>query len=262
MIEASNILSQPDIRHGFFTRLGGYSKGIYESLNCGQGSDDKPQNVLLNRTHVATSLGINPPQLISLHQIHSSDVVVVDKIWPDNKKPKADGFVTTKPGIGLGILTADCTPVLFADRVNPIIGAAHAGWRGALAGVTTSVIEAMIALGSKRENIMAAIGPTISQSNYEVGPELLQTFTDLSEENTRFFVSSVRENHYMFDLPAYVEHLLHKDGLHLVENSHLCTYGDEARFFSYRRGTHRNEPDYGRQISAITLGPDAFLRDA
>ena len=261
MIEASNLLSQPDIRHGFFTRQGGYSEGEYESLNCGYGSDDKRSHILKNRTHVATSLGINPPQLVSLHQVHSADVITVDKIWREEDKPKADGFVTTKPGIGLGILTADCTPVLFADRIHPVIGAAHAGWRGALSGVTSAVIDSMVSLGARRETIMVAIGPTISQENYEVGPELHAQFIKQDTDNKRFFISSRKEGHFMFNLPAYVEHLVHKDGVHMVENLDLCTYADETRFFSYRRGTHQNAADYGRQISAITLGPDAFLRE-
>lgn len=261
MIEAANLLSQPDIRHGFFTRQGGYSEGVYESLNCGYGSDDARENIDKNRTHVATSLGINPAQLISLHQVHSADVVTVDKIWKEQDKPKADGFVTATPGIGLGILTADCTPVLFADRIEPVIGAAHAGWRGALAGVTSAVIDAMIALGARRENIMAAIGPTISQENYEVGPELRDSFLAQDTENEKFFIPSQKAGHLMFDLPAYVENLLHKQGIHMVENMALCTYADDTRFFSYRRGYHQQAVDYGRQISAITLGPDAFLRE-
>lgn len=261
MIEAHNIIKIADVRHGFFTRQGGYSQGIYEGLNCGYGSNDERQSVSRNRTHVATSLGMTPDRLLTVYQVHSPKVVEIEEPWDPDQAPKADAMVTSKPGLALGVLTADCAPVLFADRDAQVIGAAHAGWRGALAGVCEATIDAMKTHGAKVENISVAIGPTISGQNYEVGGEFRDTFLAEDVGYAGFFRPSDRDGHYMFDLPGFLEFRLSKLGLHSVENTDLCTYADEQRFFSYRRTTHRNEPDYGRQISAITLGPDAFLEE-
>ncbi len=261
MIEAANINTIADVRHGFFTREGGVSSGIYNGLNCGFGSNDDADSVRRNRTHVACALGLTPDRLVTVYQVHSPDVVSVDTPWTPDDAPKADAMVSARPGVALGILTADCAPVLFADRDNGVIGAAHAGWRGALGGVCAATVKAMEDLGAKAESIDAAIGPTISHKNYEVGPEFRDAFLAEDQAYDAYFDTSSRDSHFMFDLPAFLENRLGHLNLHSVENTNLCTYADETGFFSYRRATHRKEPDYGRQISAITLGPDAFIID-
>ena len=261
MIEAHNIIRIADVRHGFFTREGGFSEGIYESLNCGFGSGDDRGKVARNRTHIATSLGMTPDRLLTVYQVHSPKVVEVTGPWLPEDAPQADAMVTDRPGFALGVLTADCAPVLFADRHAQVIGAAHAGWRGALGGVCEATVEAMCRLGATASDIDVAIGPTISAANYEVGAEFRETFLTEDLGYAGFFRPGERDGHYMFDLPAFLEYRLGKIGLNSVENTGICTYADEARFFSYRRTTHREEPDYGRQISAITLGPDAFLEE-
>lgn len=262
MIEAHNLSRIADVRHGFFTRRGGHSTGIYASLNCGPGSADDPEAVARNRLHVATALGLTPDNLLTVYQIHSPTVLTVTAPWPGDDRPKADAMVTDRPGFGLGILTADCAPVLFADGEAGVIGAAHSGWRGALGGVCEATIDAMTALGARTDRIVAAIGPAISQANYEVGAEFLEAFLDDDPANDRFFQPSAREDHHMFDLPGYVAHRLDRAGIASIETIGRCTYAEPEEFYSYRRSTHRTEPDYGRQISAITLGPDAFLRDS
>lgn len=259
MIEAHNLSTVPDVRHGFFTRKGGRSVGLYGTLNCGYGSDDDRELVRQNRIHVATSLGLFPEQLITVHQIHSPEVVTVSQCWSPDEAPKADAMVTCTPGTGLGVLTADCAPVLFADRQNGVVGAAHAGWRGALGGVCEATIAAMETIGAERDHVFAAIGPSISVRNYEVGTEFHNEFITQNDSYDRFFRPADQENHYMFDLPGFIEHRLNSADIGSVERHDLCTYEREADFFSYRRATHRGELDYGRQISAITLGPDAFL---
>lgn len=257
MIEAHNLSTVADVRHGFFTRKGGHSAGLYGSLNCGFGSDDDPDRVRQNRVHVARSLGLGPERLITVYQVHSPDVVTVTQRWAPDDAPKADAMVTNTPGTALGVLTADCAPVLFADRENGVVGAAHAGWRGALGGVCEATIAAMETLGAKRDHVFAAIGPSISVSNYEVGDEFHATFMAEDAAYDRFFKPAERENHHMFDLPGFLEHRLAAAEIGSVERSDLCTYEQEPQFYSYRRATHRGEADYGRQISAITLASEA-----
>ena len=237
-------------RHGFFTRKGGASSGIFAGLNCGAGSSDLSEVVQINRARVAEALGLAPTALVSLHQVHSADVVHLTGFL---KSPiKADGMVTATPGLGLAILTADCQPVLFADPVARVIGAAHAGWRGAQGGVLEATVEAMVALGAKRANIAATIGPTISQKAYEVGPEFFETFTDDYPSTQRFFAQG-QGDRILFDLPAYGLHRLSTAGVGQAQWTRHCTYSDPDRFYSYRRTTHAREADYGRLISVIRL---------
>lgn len=241
------------VRHGFFERQGGVSEDIYASLNCGRGSDDLPSAVEVNRRRVADQLGIEPDRLLSLYQIHSPQVEVVTKGWPPMAAPRADAMVTVERGLGLGILTADCAPVLFADTGGSVIAAAHAGWKGALGGVLENTVETMIDLGADKKEIRAAIGPCISQAAYEVGDDFKQQFVNTDATYERFFVPGQREGHWQFDLPACVSDRLNKIGVDSFVETADCTYGDPSRFFSYRRATHRGERDYGRQISVIAL---------
>ena len=245
-------VSSSGIAHGFFGRKGGVSSGIYSSLNCGPGSGDERSSVIENRNRASAALSPGAP-LVTLYQVHSADVVTVTAPWEIAANPKADALATNKKGIVLGILTADCAPVLLADPDARVIGAAHAGWGGALAGVADSVVAAMERLGARRERISAAVGPCISRASYEVGPEFKPRFLAADPANERFFEPSKREGHWQFDLPAYVAHRLRQSGIVAVETLPVCTYTDEAELFSYRRTTHRKEADYGRQLSAITL---------
>jgi YfiH family protein len=244
----------PDIRHGFFTRRGGVSTGIYESLNCGLGSSDDRAAILENRARVTAALGIPAGRLATPHQIHSPDAVVVETAWEPGKGPKADAVVTRTAGIALGVGSADCGPTLFADAAAGVIGASHSGWRGALSGVLEATIAAMEGLGAKRERIVAVLGPTISKKNYEVGGEFVAAFENADPQNARFFAPATRPGHMMFDLPGYIIARLGAAGVTAADMG-LCTYADPERFFSYRRTTHRGEPDYGRLISAIALAP-------
>jgi hypothetical protein len=237
-------------RHGFFTRRGGASSGIFQGLNCGPGSSDLADAVDINRARVAAHLDVPPDHLVTVHQVHSVDVVTVTGPLAD--RPRADGLVTATPGVALAILTADCQPVLFADATAGVIGAAHAGWRGAQCGVLEATIDAMEAMGAARARIRAVIGPTISQAAYEVGPEFIQTFLDDDPGNARFFAQG-KGDRALFDLPAYGLSRLRAAGVGQAEWTRHCTYSDEARFFSFRRATHRGEADYGRLISAIRL---------
>lgn len=237
-------------RHGFFTRRGGSSVGIYAGLNCGPGSADVVEAVQANRALVAQALNLPPTALVSLHQVHSADVVHLTA--PPTAPVKADGMVTATPGLGLAILTADCQPVLFADPVARVIGAAHAGWRGAQGGVLEATVDAMVALGAKRADIAATIGPTISQKAYEVGPEFFETFTDDDPTTHRFFAQGEGDR-MLFDLPAYGLHRLRAAGIGQAHWTRHCTYNDQDRFYSYRRTTHAGEADYGRLISVIRL---------
>ncbi len=250
----ADLLTLPGIAHGFFGRTGGVSDGIYASLNCGPGSGDARAHVIENRRRVADALDA---ELINVHQIHSGTAVTVAAPWALGEGPKADGMATATPGIALGILTADCAPVLFADPEARVIGAAHAGWRGALGGVLEATLEAMEGLGAARGAISAAIGPAIAQLNYEVGPEFRTAFTDADPDNARFFISSERPAHFRFDLEGYVAARLAAAGIAKVEPMGACTYAREADFFSFRRQTHRGETEYGRQVSAIALRADA-----
>jgi polyphenol oxidase len=244
-------LELPHVSHGFFTREGGHSKGIFASLNCGLGSADDLETAKKNRAIVADKLGVAPTHLLSAHQVHSADVLHVKEVW--NERPKVDGLVTDRKGIGLGILTADCGPLLFADDSAGVIGACHSGWKGAVGGVAGNTIAAMEKLGARRGRIIAVLGPTISKANYEVGPEFPKPFLAQDESNQRFFTPSTKPAHFMFDLPAYLMARLSLEGLKTVHDLALCTYADALRFYSYRRTTHRGEPDYGRLISAIAL---------
>ncbi len=239
-----------DVRHGFFTRRGGASSGVFSGLNCGLASSDQDQMVRINRTRVAEAMDVPTASLVTIRQTHSPDVITVTE--PIETDIEGDALVTREKGLALGILTADCQPVLFSDHDAGVIGAAHAGWKGARAGVLENTLEAMVALGASRENIVAVIGPTISQPNYEVGPEFLDDFLNEERGNDRFFASTVDDRAH-FDLPAYGLYRLNGAGIGHAEWTHHCTYADPDRFFSFRRATHNNEADYGRLISSIRL---------
>ena len=250
---SSPALAEAGIRHAFFTRKGGVSTGIYASLNGGIGSDDDKATVAENRARMAQHMGVPASHFISLYQIHSPTCLTVTEPWGMTERPQADAFVTRKKGIALGIGTADCGPVLFADPVMQVIGAAHAGWKGAKGGVLEATLDAMEALGARRERIIAALGPMLSQTNYEVGPEFMAQFIAEDAANIRFFCAGAKPDHPHFDLPGYISMRLARAGVGTVEDLAFCTYADEARFYSYRRKTHRGETDYGRMISAIVL---------
>ncbi len=237
-------------RHGFFTRKGGASSGVYAGLNCGTGSGDQAEIVAINRARVAEAMGVPLSALATVHQIHSADVVTVT--GPLALRPEADALVTATPGLALAVLTADCQPVLFADAKSGVIGAAHAGWRGARDGVLEATVAAMESLGARRADIAAVIGPTISQAAYEVGTEFLENFLSDDPENARFFANG-EGGRYLFDLPSYGLHRLRAAGVGHAEWTRHCTYRDPDRFYSYRRTTHAAEADYGRLISAIRL---------
>ncbi|MDA0661582.1 MAG: peptidoglycan editing factor PgeF [Proteobacteria bacterium] len=241
------------LRHGFFTRQGGVSKGIYGSLNTGYGSDDDAAAVTENRRRIAEALAL--PALNTVYQVHGRDVAHVAGPWQPADAPKCDAMVTDRPGIALGILTADCAPVLFADAEAGVVGAAHAGWKGAVTGVLQATIAAMEGLGARRDAIAAAVGPTIARESYEVGPEFPAPFLAGDPDNARFFSASPRAGHFMFDLPGFIESVLAGQGLGAVDILAADTCADPERFFSYRRATHRGEPDYGRGLSAIALNP-------
>ncbi len=245
-----------EIFNGFFTRLGGVSSAPYAELNCGIGSNDGAKAIRRNRELVASNIGINSANLLSLYQVHGAKVIKVGKPW--GERPKADGFVTDKVGIALGILTADCAPVLFYGRkVNntPVIGAAHAGWGGALKGVLENTVLAMEDLGAVKAQIRACVGPCISKSSYEADINFMDKFTAHNKGSERFFYAAKRENHVMFDLSGYCAWRLSKAGLNNITIKDIDTYKNETEFFSYRRATHRSEKDYGRQISVICIKP-------
>lgn len=249
-------LGVPGIAHGFFQREGGVSDGIYASLNCGPGSRDLPERVEENRRRAAAALG-EGIELVTLYQIHSA---IVRPVPLAGDMREGDAMVTATPGLALGILTADCAPVLFVEPHARVIGAAHAGWKGALGtreggGILENTVAAMEALGARRENIRAAIGPAITQDNYEVGWEFRDRFLEPGLRNRRFFAPSDREGHYRFDLKGYAAHRLEQAGIAGVEMLPACTYPPDNGFFSFRRTTHKGEPDYGRQVSAIALNP-------
>lgn len=243
--------SLADVPHGFFGRAGGVSTGVAAGLNCGLGSGDDPALVAENRRR-ATEAILPGGQLIGLYQVHGADAVTVIEPWEDAMRPEADALATATPGIVIGIVTADCAPILLADREAGVVGAAHAGWKGALAGVTDAVIVAMEGLGARRDRIAAAIGPTIARASFEVGPDLIAAFTDNDPENARFVVEGARGRPH-FDLEAYVAHRLAAAGIGRVAALGLDTYAAADRFYSYRRATHRAEPTYGRQLSLIAV---------
>lgn len=236
--------------HGFFTRLGGASSGVFAGLNCGFGSSDQHDIVAINRARVAKQMGVPSDALVGVHQFHSADVVTVTQ--PTADKPKADALVTATKGIALSVLTADCQPVLFADQTAGVIGAAHAGWQGALNGVLDATVDAMVALGAQRGDIVAVIGPSISQRSYEVGPEFAELFIDEDHDNARFFANGIGDK-MQFDLPAFGLARLRAAGVNDAAWSRHCTYSDPDRFYSYRRSVHKKEADYGRLIAAICL---------
>lgn len=238
------------VKHGFFGRRGGASSGIFEGLNCGGGSSDQAEIVAMNRDRVADAMEVAADNLVTVHQVHSATAVTLTNRPED--RPRADAIVTTTPGLAIAVLTADCQPVLFADRESGVIGAAHAGWRGALDGVLEATIDAMEEAGAQRDRINAVIGPTISQRAYEVGQEFLERFLDEDPSSARFFINGV-EGRYLFDLPGYGLMRLRGAGIGSAEWTRHCTYGDDQRFYSYRRTTHRGEADYGRLISVIRL---------
>jgi len=253
MLEAPSLAALPGIRHAFFTRTGGVSEGIYASLNGGPGSADVPANVAQNRDRMAAALGVAPECFVTAYQIHSPDVVTIDAPWPADARPRVDAIVTRTAGLAIGVTTADCGPVLFADAQAGVIGAAHAGWRGAFTGVLEATIAAMERCGADRDRIVTVLGPMIRQPNYEVGPEFVARFEEADPANARFFRPSAQADHALFDLPAYIAARLAAAGMRRVEDLGHCTYADDARFFSYRRSTHRKERDYGRHINAIAL---------
>ena len=241
------------VLHGFFTREGGVSEGIYAGLNCGAGSKDERAKVLENRHRVAGHLGINGGHLLTCYQIHSASAVIVTEPWTFETMPKADALVTNIPGLAVGALAADCAPILFADPEAKVIAAAHAGWKGALTGIIESTVTTMTRIGAKRTRIRAALGPCIGSSAYEVGPEFEANFLNVDPGYECYFRRSTPEARPHFNLPAFVLDRLAAAGLDTVESCTDCTYTEESRFSSYRRSTHRGEPDYGRQISAIVL---------
>ncbi len=249
----SPLLDLDGVRHGFSTRAGGVSRGLYATLNCGLGSSDERERVLQNRAHLAGRFGVSAAALVAAHQAHTPTCVTVRTPWTPDTAPKADALATDVPGLLLAVSTADCVPVLFADAQARVVGAAHAGWRGALAGVLESTIEAMVGLGARAGAIRAAIGPAIRQANYEVGPELIAAFTAQDQANARFFAPAARDGHALFDLTGYVADRLRRAGVTAIDDLGHCTYADPDRFFSYRRATHRGEPDYGRHMHAIRL---------
>lgn len=252
-LESLLLSSVPGIRHAFFTRAGGVSSGIYAGLNGGLGSQDEPQMVHENRRRMAAALDVVPEKLLTLHQIHSPDVIVATEPWPNTARPKGDAMVTKIPGFALGVTAADCGPVLMVDPKARVIGAAHAGWKGALGGVVEATIDAMEGQGASRDNIIVGLGPMLRQRNYEVGMEFVTRFEEADADNARFFSSASRNGHAMFDLPGYIHARLSAAGVLMVDDIDLCTYADEDSFFSYRRATHRKEPDYGRHVHAIVL---------
>jgi purine-nucleoside/S-methyl-5'-thioadenosine phosphorylase / adenosine deaminase len=250
----AELLESPNVAHGFFGRSGGVSKGMYKDLNCGPGSNDNPLHVIENRSRVAAHFKVPSKGLLSLHQVHSNLVFKVNGPWPD-ERPQADAMVTKTPGLALSILTADCGSVLFSDPVAQVVGAAHAGWKGAFSGILEETIDAMVGLGATRENINAAIGPTISGLSYEVGPEFYDRFVGHLESNHVYFSPSQKPGHHTFDLPKFIEDRLYRAAIADCTNLSICTYTSEADYFSFRRTTHRKLSDYGRNISVIMLEP-------
>lgn len=253
ILRSAALAELPGIRHAFFTRVGGVSRDIYASLNGGLGSGDAAAKVAENRARIAAALGVAPTHLLTAHQVHSPDAVIVTRPWSIAERPRVDAIVTATPGLAVGASTADCGPILMADARARVVGATHAGWKGALTGVIEATIAAMETLGATRERIVAAMGPMIRQPSYEVGSEFVDRFTAEREDNAGFFRPSAREGHAMFDLAGYIRARLDRAGIARIDDIGECTYADEARFYSYRRSVHRAEPDYGRHIHAITI---------
>jgi YfiH family protein len=252
-IEARCLSSMPGIRHGFFTRVGGVSEGLYASLNCGPGSSDDGARVAENRTRVARHLGAESANLVTLYQVHGATALCVASPVPAHDRPKADAVVTRTPGLAIGILTADCTPVLLADPEAKVVAAAHAGWRGAAAGIVGSAVAEMERQGAHRDRIRAVIGPTISQAAYEVGPDFEEALLKGCPSNEKYFLRNNANARAHFDLPGFVAGKLAEAGVAEFERQSPCTYRNESLFFSFRRSQHRKEADYGRQIAAIVV---------
>ena len=246
-------LQQPGLRHAFFTRRGGASTGVYASLNGGVGSRDASEAVAENRARMAAALGLAPDRLVVPYQVHSAEVATISAPWAADARPRCDALVTATPGLALGVTGADCAMILFADAEARVIGAAHAGWKGALGGVVEATVAAMARLGAAPSRIRSALGPCIAQASYEVGPEFVAAFAAADVGSARFFIAGVNPGRSMFDLHGYVGARAARAGVGEFEDSGLDTYADEARFFSYRRTNHRREPDYGRLVSAIVL---------
>jgi YfiH family protein len=253
MLQANTLAKLSGIRHAFFTREGGVSSGIYASLNGGVGSNDSADSVTENRARMATTLGVSPEHFLTTYQIHSPAVVIAERPWALNGRPRADAIVTKVLRLAIGVSTADCGPLLFADPTARVVAAAHAGWRGALGGVIGATVEAMERLGAERSRIVAALGPMIRQPNYEVGADLVSKFVAADAGNERFFAAAARANHAMFDLAGYIRARLRDAGIIDPADLQACTYADADKFYSFRRATHRGEGDYGRHINAIAL---------
>lgn len=249
-----DLLDDGGIRHGFFTRHGGVSGGPYRSLNCGFGSGDTAEAVARNRALAMAQLDVAADRLVTCCQIHSTRVVTVETPWAHPAAPRADALVTAMPGIALGVLTADCAPILFHDPAAKVIGAAHGGWRGALGGVVEATLDHMERLGAARARIRAGIGPCIAGSSYEVGPEFPKPFLAEDPASTAYFAPAARAGHFLFDLPGYIEQRLGRAGIATVQRVLRDTVADEDWFFSYRRNCLRGERAYGRGLSAIVLG--------
>ena len=250
-VEAIRARALEGVAHGFLGRRGGISTGILAGLNVGTGSADDPALIAENRRR-ATDAVLPGGRLVTVFQVHSPDAVAVIEPFEERLRPHADALVTDRPGLALGILTADCAPVLLADREAGVVGAAHAGWKGAIGGVTDSTIALMETLGARRDRIAAAVGPCIARASYEVDQGFFRRFAEADPANERFFADG-KPGHYQFDLEAYVAHRLAAAGIRTVETLGLDTYSDESRFYSFRRATHRGEPDYGRLVAAIAL---------
>jgi len=255
MIVRSELFATPLLRHGFFTREGGVSSGIFASLNCSLSSGDDLAAVTENRRRAMAELGVGPEALASVHQVHSPDVVMVEQPWPQGERPKADAMVTKRKGLALGILTADCGPVLFADERAGIVGAAHAGWRGAVSGVLEATVAKMLDEGASRARLIAVIGPCIGFNSYEVGPEFPAPFLAQDPGNERFFRAAQRPRHHLFDLPGYVRSRLTAAGVQHIDWVGGDTAREEERFFSWRRACLQGEKQFGHQLSAICLAP-------
>ena len=252
-ILAPSLAALPGIRHAFFTRQGGVSTGLYASLNGGMGSNDDPATVAQNRARMAGAIGVAPERLLACWQVHSADAVLGTDPWTREDAPKGDAIVTATPGIGAAVSIADCGPVLFADPDARVVAAAHAGWKGAIGGVLAATIDLMEKQGARRENVRAVIGPLIRQASYEVGEDFVARFLAEDKAFARFFAPADRPHHALFDLPGFIRLRLTQAGIRHVEDLGLDTYPDEARFYSFRRATHRKEADYGRLIAAIAL---------
>lgn len=253
MITAQELARTAGVRHAFFTREGGVSEGVYASLNCGFGSNDDPGRVAENRARAAGRLGLSADALVTVYQVHSADVVTVSEPWPPARAPRADGLVTRTPGIALGVLTADCAPVLLADAAAGVIGAAHAGWRGAIGGIVEATARAMEALGAKLAATVAVVGPCIQQASYEVGAEMRDAVLGADRTAADLFRDGDARGKFFFDLPGFVDRRLERLGLGTVGRIAADTFTDETRFYSYRRATKRGGTDYGRELSAIAL---------